>query len=96
MEDDPDFQKIRFRVWNDRKIIAGSGRKIADAAHVSLRTALAEFYPYLLIAYAGEEEKKGLEELLAFDESSTRITDREIQQIENLLEAAPSSQPTKK
>ncbi len=96
VEDDPDFQKIRFRVWNDRKIIAGSGRKISDAAHVSLRTALAEFYTYLLIAYTGEGEKKVLEELLAFDESSARMTDREIQQIENLLEAAPSNHAGKK
>ncbi len=96
VEDDPDFQRMRFRVWNDRRVIAETGRRIADEAHVSLRTALAEFYPYLLIIYGGEGEKKGLEKLLAFDESSERITDREIQQIENLLEAAPRTPASKK
>lgn len=96
VEDDPDFQKLRFRVWNDRRVIAECGRKIAEKAHVSLRTALSDFYPYLLIAYTGDHEGTEFGELLAFDESATRVTDREMQHIENLLEAAPRSHAAKK
>ncbi len=96
IEEDPDFQKLRFRVWNDRGIIAECGRRIAEKTHASLRTALADFYPYMLITWAGEGDQKEFAEFLAFDESSERVTDREMQHLENLLEAAPMSRDIKR
>jgi len=82
-EHDPAFWTIRFRVWNDSKILRSIARQVGYNHHESFAKATAYDMQFLLLAHAYNQTE--ISERLIPDDSTRRVFDKEATLIRDKL-----------
>jgi len=84
-EHDPAFWTVRFRVWNDSRILRAIARHVGNIHHESYAKATAYDVQFILLAHA--YNKKEITNRLMIDDSTRRVFEKEASLISDMLKA---------
>ncbi|MFQ6011055.1 MAG: AAA family ATPase [Nitrososphaerales archaeon] len=82
-EHDPAFWSLRFRVWNDSRILRAIAKHVGSLHHESSAKAIAYDLQFLLLAHLSR--KNVITDQLRLDESTRRVFDKEAALINDKL-----------